>query len=54
MKGDDEIKRIEQGSYLRHGIISTNGETNPIQEGADNVDINTETIDRKDHLPING
>jgi len=43
-----EIKKIEQGSYLPHRIISTNGETNLIQEGADNVDINTETIDGKD------
>jgi hypothetical protein len=45
---DHEIKKIEQGSYLSRGIISTNGETNLIQEGADNVDINTETIDGKD------
>jgi hypothetical protein len=41
---DHEIKKIEQGSYLPPGIIATNGETNLIQEGTDNVDINTETI----------
>ena len=41
-------KKNEQGSYLPHGIISTNGETNHIQEGADHVDIYTETIDGKD------
>ena len=46
---DHEIgKKNEQGSYLPHGIISTNGETNHIQEGADNVGIYTETIDGKD------
>ena len=43
-----KLKKIEQGLYLRHGIISTNGETNLIQEGTDNVYINTETIDGKD------
>ena len=42
---DDEIKKIEQGSYLSHGIISSNGETNLIQE---TTDINTETMDGKD------
>jgi hypothetical protein len=46
---DDEIKKIEQGSYLRHGIISSNGETDPIQEGADNFDINTETMHMHQH-----
>jgi hypothetical protein len=45
---DHEIKKIEQGSYLPHVIISTNGKTNPIQERTDNVDINTKTIDGKD------
>ena len=45
---DHQIKKIEQGSYLPHGIISTNGETKLIQEGTDNVDINTKTIDGKD------
>jgi hypothetical protein len=45
---DNEIKKIEQGSYLSHGIISTNGETNFIQEATDNVDINTETMNGKD------
>jgi hypothetical protein len=44
---DHEIKKIEQGSYLPHVIISTNGKTNPIQERTDNVDINTKTIDGK-------
>ena len=38
---DHEIKKIEQESYLPHGITSTSGETNLIQEGIDNVDINT-------------
>ena len=42
------LKNTAQGSYLPPGIISTNGETNLIQEGADNVDIYTETIDGKD------
>ena len=42
---DDEIKKIEQGLYLSHGIISSNGETNLIQE---TTDINTETMDGKD------
>ena len=41
---DNEIKKIEQGSYLSHGIISTNF----IQEATDNVDINTETLNGKD------
>jgi hypothetical protein len=45
---DHEIKKIKQGSYLPHGIISTNGETNLIQEGANNVDITTGTIGGKD------
>jgi hypothetical protein len=45
---DDEIKKVEEGSYLRHGIISTNGETNLIQEATYNVDINTETMHGKD------
>ena len=37
---DHEIKKIEQGSYLPHGITSTSGETNLIQERIENVDIN--------------
>jgi hypothetical protein len=45
---DHEINKIENGTYIFHGICSLPGEVTLIQEGADNVDINTETIDGKD------
>jgi hypothetical protein len=45
---DHEINKIENGTYIPHGICSLPGEVTLIQEGADNVDINTETIDGKD------
>ena len=45
---DHEVKNIENGTYLPRGIVTPAGEFNLIQEGADNVDINTETIDGKD------
>jgi hypothetical protein len=45
---DHEINKIENGTYIPHGICSLPGELTLIQEGADNIDINTETIDGKD------
>jgi hypothetical protein len=44
---DHEINKIENGTYIPHGICSLPGEVTLIQEGADNVDINTETRDGK-------
>jgi hypothetical protein len=45
---DHEINKIENGTYIPHGICSLPGEVTLIQKGADNADINTETIDGKD------
>jgi imidazole glycerol phosphate synthase subunit HisF len=45
---DSEINIIEHDTYVPNGILPFNESFALIQEGADNVDINTETIDEKD------
>ena len=45
---DSEINKIEHDTYVPNGILPFNESFALIQEGADNVDINTETIDEKD------
>ena len=45
---DHEINKIENGSYIPHGICSLPGEVTLIQKGADHADINTKTIYGKD------
>ncbi|VDI38275.1 Hypothetical predicted protein [Mytilus galloprovincialis] len=43
-----EIEKITNGVYVPDGIIPIPDGGGLIQEGADNIDINTETIDGKD------
>ena len=45
---EHEVNKIESGTYLPYGISSISDTQTLIQEGANNVDINTETIDGKD------
>lgn len=42
-----EIERIETGVYVPDGILSVREGGSLIQEGSDNIDINTETVDGK-------
>jgi hypothetical protein len=42
----NEIEKIQDGVYVPDGIIPMHQGGDLIQEGADNIDINTETIDR--------
>jgi hypothetical protein len=41
---------MENGAFAPDGIISVQEGGGLIQEGADNIDLNTETIDGKDIL----
>jgi hypothetical protein len=43
-----EVENIENGAFAPDGIISVQEGAGLIQEGADNIDLNTETIDGKD------
>ena len=43
-----EVNKIENGSYIPDGIIGNSNGQYLIQEGADNIDINAQTIDGKD------
>ena len=43
-----EIDKIKNGVYIPNGIIPFTSAGCLIQEGSDNIDINTETVDRKD------
>jgi hypothetical protein len=43
-----EIDKIKNGAYIPNGIIPFTSAGCLIQEGSDNIDINTETVDGKD------
>ena len=43
-----EVENMENGAFAPDGIISVQEGGGLIQEGADNIDLNTETIDGKD------
>jgi hypothetical protein len=43
-----EVENMENGAFAPDGIISVQEGRGLIQEGADNIDLNTETIDGKD------
>ena len=43
-----EVENMENGAFAPDGIISVQEDGGLIQEGADNIDLNTETIDDKD------
>lgn len=45
--GQAEMNKIRHDTYIPHGLISRHDGGSLIQEGADNVDINCETIDGK-------
>ncbi|KAK3085631.1 hypothetical protein FSP39_006444 [Pinctada imbricata] len=45
---EHEVTKIKDGTYLPYGIVPCSGQSTLIQEGADNVDINAETVDGKD------
>jgi hypothetical protein len=43
-----EVENMENGAFAPDGIISVQEGGGLIQEGADNIDLNTKTIDGKD------
>jgi hypothetical protein len=43
-----EVENVENGAFAPDGIISVQEGGGLIQKGADNIDLNTETIDGKD------
>jgi hypothetical protein len=45
-----EIERIQDGVYIPSGVVSVAAGGSIIQEGADNIDINCETIDGKNTM----
>lgn len=45
--GQNEMEKNKAGVYIPHGLIHTQAGGSLIQEGADNVDINCETVDGK-------
>ena len=45
---NNEIEKIKNNSYIPNGITLINSGGYLVQEGADNIDLNTETIDGKD------
>jgi hypothetical protein len=49
-----EIENIQDGVYVPDGIIPMHQGGGLIQEGADNININTETVDGKKYFPFNG
>ncbi|CAG2207719.1 unnamed protein product [Mytilus edulis] len=49
-----ELSQVQNNTYIPSGIRQYNGTVSVIHEGADNVDINAETIDGKDTFPFNG
>jgi hypothetical protein len=45
-----EVGNMENGAFAPDGIISVQEGRGLIQEGADNIDLNTETIDGKEKV----